>query len=243
MSKWLNFAQWDSFLTKIRNAEESFSNSETLWYRGHSKSSYELVPSLFRFPKGKLKERDLFEKYKQIAVRVFPKRKDDWELLFDMQHHYVPTRLLDWTEVLGIAVFFALLDVESDDAAVFILDPKRLNGKSYKNRIPLVSEDKEFDYEKIYLDKQPLPPKDPIAIEVPFQNKRITAQKGKFTIHGDDEKPLDVLYPDCVKKITLPVNAFKGAKEFLRISGINEFSVFPDIVGLAPFIKNIVNLH
>jgi hypothetical protein len=53
-------------------------------------------------------------------------RDSDWHYLFDMQHHYIPTRLLDWTTVLGVAIFFALLK-DYGDSAIFMLNPEALN--------------------------------------------------------------------------------------------------------------------
>jgi hypothetical protein len=128
-----------------------------------------------------------------------------------MQHYYIPTRLLDWTEVLGVAVFFALLErpgYESHEpAAVYLLDPYLLNSKSRKRDVPMVSDDPGFNYKTLYWEKKPMPPEKPIAIEAPFQNDRMMAQRGKFTIHGDDLRPIEEINPDCVRKVTIPIKA------------------------------------
>jgi hypothetical protein len=50
------------------------------------------------------------------------------------------------------------------------------------------------------------------------------------------------LVPEAVRKIKLPASAKQEAQEFLDVAGISPFSVFPDVVGLAPFIKNLVGL-
>lgn len=69
---------------------------------------YQLVPSLLRHKQGVDKENVLFGEYERSARRFLERRTDDWELLVDMQHYGIPTRLLDWTGVLGIALAFAL---------------------------------------------------------------------------------------------------------------------------------------
>ena len=243
MSHWFDFGQWNNFLNEIKSQKSELENSDKIWYRGVHDQVYTLIPSLFRYKNGKEKEGDLFNKYKQISSKLFSERKNDWEVLFDMQHHYIPTRLLDWTEVLGVAVFFALLNNIDNDAAIYILDPLALNKHSSRHNIPMINEDKGFDYKEIYWDKKPLPPNFPIAIEVPSQSDRILAQRGKFTIHGDNESPIEKQFPDFVRKVVLSRGTMEGATEFLKNSGINEFSMFPDIIGLAPFIKNIVDLN
>ena len=178
-------AIWNQFLDEIRNARNDLSYSgDTIWYRGITNSNYKLLPSLYRYKNGKEKEQTLFLKYKQVANRLFDKRDSDWETLFDMQHYYIPTRLLDWTEVLGVAIFFALLK-ENKESAIYLLNPTKLNEYSiHQPCIKVVTEEKNFEYKSIYWEKQPIPPHAPIAMEVPFQNDRIMAQKGRFTIHG-----------------------------------------------------------
>lgn len=232
---------WHEFLENITEARRSLNNPEVVWYRGHAESGFKLIPYLMRFKTGLLKEQALFFKYKQAAAQLMQKRDDDWETLFDMQHYYVPTRLLDWSEVLGVAVFFALM-WHTEEAAVFVLDPIQLNQLA-TGHAEVKRAGPDFQYRAIYWDKKPFAPIKPIAMEPPFQNERMLAQKGMFTIHGDDASPLEEQCPACVRKVVITKAAMAGAWEFLGYANINEFSVFPDIVGLAPYIKNIVKLE
>src|SRR5207244_874687 len=60
--------------------------------------------------------------------------RDGWELLFLMQHHLVPTRLLDWSRNLLIGAFFAVTDDAAwldgaDPPCVFVFSPKQWNEK------------------------------------------------------------------------------------------------------------------
>lgn len=61
-----------------------------------------------------------------------------------------------------------------------------------------------------------------------------------FTIHGDDERSLEEQCPSCVRKVLLPETARIGALEFLQFSSLNELSIFPDMVGVASHIRNLV---
>jgi hypothetical protein len=165
-------------------------------------------------------------------------RQSAWETLFDMQHYYIPTRLLDWTEVLGVAIFFAMLKDFGTDPCVYVLDPKALNEAATGNSEIKRRDSKDFDYKKVYWDHDAaILPSKPIAMEPPFQNTRLLAQRGKFTIHNDSPLPLDDQCEDCVKKVILPRSARSGAREFLTHANLNQFSMFPDMVGLAPFIR------
>ena len=53
----------------------------------------------------------------------------DFEVLVTMQHYLAPTRLLDWTENLLVALHFAVIETDDDDrdAALWILNARRLN--------------------------------------------------------------------------------------------------------------------
>jgi FRG domain len=239
---YFDFSHWSDFVNDVRGAEDAMGNPSVVWYRGVCDESFKLRPSLLRRSNGVALEKELFTRYKMLASLVQQHRDNDWELLFDMQHYRIPTRLLDWTEVLGIAVFFALLGNQATNAAVYLLDPMALNELSRgKKNIPLVTEE-DFDYKRLYWDKIPVPPVHPIAIQASAQNNRILAQRGKFTVHGTDERPLEEQFPKLVHKVVLGDRVKEGAREYLHISGINEFSVFPDIVGLAPFLEAIVGI-
>ncbi len=48
------------------------------------------------------------ESFTEFSFRVGHSTICSWEILAEMQHYKAPTRLLDWSEVLAISVFFAL---------------------------------------------------------------------------------------------------------------------------------------
>ena len=230
---------WETFMSEVRRAREELGNPETVWYRGHWSSAYSLLPSLVRVPGGLSKEQPLFHKYRQAAAHLMKERDSDWDTLFDMQHYGIPTRLLDWTETLGVAVFFAL-GTEPNEAAVYLLDPTKLNRQATGSREIKHSDDPGFSYRSVYWNKVPFAPRLPIALEPPFQNGRLFAQRGTFTVHGDDERSLDAQCPDCIRKVLLPSVARKGAAEFLQFASLNELSIFPDMVGIASHIRNLL---
>ena len=120
-----DMSAWDDFLAAVKAAEAELGNPPDLWYRGHTDESWSLIPSLLRISGWDKKERALLFEFKKTASRLFDKRSNDWEVLFDMQHYWIPTRLLDWTTVMGVAIAFILHNEYSDskNSALYILDP------------------------------------------------------------------------------------------------------------------------
>jgi hypothetical protein len=104
------------------------------WFRGHTNTKYTLLPSILR--KGnEANEFEITTKFRLLAPGYIevPEtgRLDQW--LFLMQHHRLPTRLLDWTENPLYAALFATtkaFDTEKEienDAAIYCIDPIALN--------------------------------------------------------------------------------------------------------------------
>lgn len=233
--------QWQLFLEKIKEAKAELGNPEILWYRGHSNEDFYLLPSLLRYKKGLQKEQELFYKFKRYADKSFKNRESEWETLFDMQHYGIPTRLLDWTETFGIALFFAAYYNKKfstgKNAALYLLNPSRLNlhaGKSSVLRLP--NEEASFPFSGIYFHKRPFAANSPIAIEPVFHNDRITAQRGTFTVHDDSTDSIESKYPNAIKKVILDDAIVPAALDFLDMANINEYSVFPDLGGIAGYL-------
>lgn len=103
-------------------------------YRGQSNASWSLIPSVFRPLADQLTdlkavelnwigqcERDSYREF-ELRGRPLYDLNDKWEILCLAQHHGAPTRLLDWTKNLLVAVFFAVYSEDDTDAAVWCLD-------------------------------------------------------------------------------------------------------------------------
>lgn len=266
-------AAWDRFLEEIEAAREQLGCPEDgdceAWFRGQSSSSYKLEPSLFRNfadPDGKDWERawhtekDLYWEFSARA-REAHHVDDSWEILILMQHYGAPTRLLDWTEVLGVALYFAILEVRdlgSDARAkrpcpvVWVLNPYRLNELSYGENADLVAprnlgwDAKEWDYysyEELLVEKK-IHWKWPKAIYPRQANPRIHAQRGWFTIHGDKFVPLDQIrgHERFLRKVTLDWPAVAPAKAFLQHAGLDHYSLFPDLTNLSQSLREKLGL-
>jgi hypothetical protein len=240
--------EWTDFLTRVREAQHRIGDPEVIWFRGHGNENHYLLPTLLRYKNGLDRERYLFHKFRKFADRVFVERRSEWETLFDMQHYGIPTRLLDWTESLGIAIFFATYDnlarMTPNNAAIYVINPIGLNSVSGIGEIyRLPYDEMRYSYSKIYWDRSPMRANAPIAVEPVFINNRMVAQRGMFKVHNDLIDPIENLFPNYIQKVTLPNSAFASAGEFLKIANIDEFSVYPDLSGIAGYMKNTSSLE
>lgn len=221
-----------------------------LWYRGVSNSSFRLIPSIYReetwtydFDKAK----DIFNNFVHRA-RGYLTDGDigKWEWYQIMQHHNLPTRLLDWTEGNYIALYFACRYPDFQTTpSVWILDPYDLNKVSSKNEIiyytDILTREKEDSIVDDYLKDDVKMPDYPIAIIPPYVNKRMSAQKSCFTVHGENKFGFENLYRknQDTHLVQLKISgkfAEKIKKELVN-GGISESTLFPDLEGLAREIR------
>jgi hypothetical protein len=99
-------------------------------------------------------------------------------------------------------------------------------------------QESDFSYTKIYWEYTPFKAKAPIAIEPIFKNDRIVAQRGTFTVHHDEITPIEDIFPQAIKKVRLE----KATIEPLELANLNEYSVFPDLSGIAGHLTNASGL-
>lgn len=240
------------FLPALKKVTEGF--QRPLWFRGQAlEITYELRPSLVRRIHGKSWKE--IEEIEGQAISLFKNRaipyvnnipSSDLECLVFMQHYGVPTRLLDWTENPFFALYFALSDwlklhpAPSEDAVVTVLDPIRWNHAHHEHvkklkGLPLIQDRAVHGYlpEDVQQEK-------PMAVLAPFQNQRITAQRGTFTIFGTSTTPLDLQAKDkdsVLSFIKIGKAHVKPVFEELVSFGITESMVYPDMQGFSAELR------
>ena len=224
---------WQRVYEKVCETIDDF-KGDILFFRGHSNAKWSLVPALGRLkdPKAELREGLSYFDFESRAGDLLGRDRSSWDILFAMQHHGLPTRVLDWTEVFGIALFFALKGAEGD-AAVWILDPFVLNTQTTDSTTLPRPDQLGASYSDFFIDESSRLESEAVAVAPLRYSQRVHRQHAGFTLHRDLERPLEDLCPAAVKKIVIPVKAHEDGRQFLRLAGITEFGLFPDLDGLA----------
>jgi hypothetical protein len=233
------------FVRTIENIGEEWvskvDNDFNPWFRGHRDATWKLLPQIYRSDYDKEYE-EMYRRDFQLKAFPYLAAENSWiprtdlEWYFLMQHYGMPTRLLDWTEGALIALLFAVSDYKSEkDAAVWMLNPWGLNQNLAGLGDNILTS--EADEMKSYLPKifsNSSPPIKPAAIQPPSHSKRISVQKGMFTIHGSASKALEeyVELDNHLTKIVIDGNYIKDIKRHLENQGITETSVYPDLQSL-----------
>lgn len=212
----------ESWMDLARLIDELSRQDSTWLFRGEPAATYELRPAAGREGNDERSARTLKYDLEQerIALRRF--RHDaqpfvgflphsDLEWLAIAQHHGMPTRLLDWTESILVAAFFAVEHAGNEGHAQIygICD------------LPLLDPDQDQDPFTI----------DEVSIYRPRHlNARISAQRSVFTIHPDPTLPLR---DDRLRHWTVSQSACRELKLTLDSCAVNYATLFPDLQGLA----------
>ena len=243
-----------------------------IWCRGVSDHRIHLLPGAYW--RKNCEEESLFLSFQALVpsyIQQLP--NDDWEWYYLMQHHRLPTRLLDWSESPLVALYFALTNAQGDSLVpaagalpcVWLMDPGVLNRVTHR-----------LNEEFIFVPGQPqleywlprfcgrgkmalkLPQKSdftdnskPIAIFPKRHNPRIVAQRGVFTVHGSDEVSIEeVLRADSppaeetrLAQVLIDPGKCETLLRDLRTLGLNQSTLFPEPDSVSKDLMRIYNVR
>lgn len=251
------------FYSKLSWIDDAVKIGTTLtksWFRGQSKAYGKLTPGAFRkhnreFWMNGSQELPFTEHFKRQAPAYsdyIPEKMDHLEWLFVMQHHGSPTRLLDWTENILVALYFAVKDKWNEDGEVWAVYPNELNDKSI-NRFGIeLSRSKYVNFlagepfhnnpeklkEELGLEREV---KGPIAFYPPMRFQRMINQMSVFTIQPDPNNSSSITENLSDEKHLVRYQIPKGRKQDLlselHALGIRESTLFPNLESLSESIK------
>lgn len=236
------------------------------WFRGHPKTFGNLTPKLFRpenrdpiftafRPELEMSTIEAFKRHAALLAEWrLPPDNDRLGWLCVMQHYRTPTRLLDWTENLFVALYFAVCADGVHDGEVWAMLPWSLNkaaGAGWGIPLPQSSHLR-------YLLEQPYwsgpeeaeavvtslglsaPVRCPLAIEPPMLFPRMAVQASTFTVHPlpENARTIPELLWDAKHLVRYLVPASSKAKLLaeLRVLGFSDRHLFPDLEGLSRMI-------
>ena len=214
-------------------------HGQRLWYRGEENADLTLIPSIQRSQKRLDAERyitnDFYIRAKQILNNAPEKHNyAGWVSL--MQHYGLPTRMLDWSQSPLVAVFFATetyKDTPNLNACVWVLAPGLLNEREgFGNCIYPIDADttqemllpafKHAHHNPDLRDRI-------LACSSTENNLRMYSQHSNFTVHNSLQRLEDICDENMLYKIIIPCDRKKYFIDSLRVFGITEGFIYPDL--------------
>lgn len=237
----IEIREWGQLIEKMAECTQKFGGAQ-IWWRGHSNSEWNLVPTIYRDSRNKFEQTRclIFRRKGKTRHSNTPVYDDYVSWLFLMRHYGLYSRLLDWTESPLYALYFAVSGTAhtNQSAALWGLYPGKLNSNQtaasgasvYLARspevVPIIKE--AFELKKNTQSQKIL------AIAADEVDIRQMIQMSTFTIHGIST-PLEHLEgsDQFLVKFEVPAEYIDTFQQGLLMLGIDASMLFPDLEHLA----------
>ncbi len=198
-------------------------------------------------------ERDAYVEFHFRSGNTY---RSSWECLADMRHCGIPTRLLDWTETLSVALYFALSSYRlalaevrdvgdyfvpeiAPEPSIWIMNPYHASQEATsRTRIWDLTLQNELDYFERFVVQQEWEFEKPVPMYSPWTNARMASQQGTFTVFGHSRKPLNKqMNRRIVREVRIPpLAAVYGLRHLDELCGFDRYTLFRDADSLAESI-------
>lgn len=251
--------------------EQFWDFDEVLWYRGQPQD-HPLRPGFLRDSVSQARlghdyntdptlrdnsivgfERQFNKSVKRRAASFVDSKVNLTHLYFLMQHHGVPTRLLDWTENALAAVFFAVNADHDEDGWIYIIDPSDMFAKQGVVRCPLQMESENVALaveESFYHDYERVMPEDRdelketagklIPVFADLIPGRMLQQASCFTFHSVGSPSIEDIADLKSWRCRIPADHKRPLQRKLRRIGIDFASIYHDLDNLGREVKEVL---
>lgn len=139
----------DSIQKYIEVLAELNSQGKEKFYRGHGSTSYSLYPSVFRRENWLQSEKNMCAELRINCVTEFSAMRTGLDILAEMQHYGLPTRLLDVTTNPLVALYFACEDKKPQCGEVIVFNVDRSDIKyPQSDTVSILSHLTEFSFKE-----------------------------------------------------------------------------------------------
>lgn len=241
----------NTLLSEVYRLYEEWEEPKHMWFRGEpSDSATPLTPKLFRYPENERRENYRLQEFRRRSPAIIsgkiPDTPETDKWLFLAQHYGLSTRLLDWTDNLFTAIYFAF---EEKKPAIYVLDPIALN-TLIRNEItdyefPLTWTNNSIftlNIRSAWEDNRYEPTIVPVAIKPTLTEQRQMLQSSCFTIFGSVENGFfGRTEVNRVAKILLPskdTKTYMKLDKYFKRIGFRSVSQFGDLASLTKDIED-----
>jgi hypothetical protein len=172
-----------------------------------------------------------------------------------MQHHSIPTRLLDWTENPFVALYFALSNVARtkvgkphNDVVVWMSDPVEWNRASLahisfgegvldQTSTQIGSYKPGSLFANMFVN--------PVMMYGTHNSPRIVAQRGVFALFGQGAESMESVFQSgsfpetALQRMIIKRDLVLEFFNSLRRKGISDSVVYPDLFGLSLELRRL----
>ncbi len=245
----------DLLFEQERNPDNGRYRSSFL-YRGVPDATFDLTTSLQRNCgrlSGQLEGHLLSNFIKYVRIEEPTIDESIWKAMIIGQHYGLPTRLLDWTHSVLVALHFAdseanLSDLAERDCAVWRIDARELNSKLPERYQKALADKSTFIFSVSHLNSvvsdiaqydQDVQGKSLVTVEPPSLDQRIVNQYSFFTVIPTGITDLEVYLNENTERTVKYVIDKKlrwDLRDILDQLNMNERMIYPGKEGIARWL-------